>query len=244
MLKKILTMSTVASSILVAHPSQAMFCCCGDKDDEETRSLHQPTATHTNIQGQAQYFTIETTAHINREEPVPVITTNIQSGALQQQERLVSQQNPTYETQIISNGNIQIVLPKNLTIQTNLDGSTSLALRNVFNIEVFPNYDTALTNNKDVEKTHQVKLTLETKESLEHKMNLFYKDVRGKVQEDDKTAAENVINCIQVIVNQYPDDGPYPVKVRQDPNTKSCMVLFKIEDSALLVKGPARPEKK
>ena len=218
MIKKILTTSTIATSILFAHPCYSMFCCCGGEDEQEKKAS-TPLKKHLQQQ----------TPQVNNtsSQRAPLHKNNLEKSS---------------KRQVISHGNTRIEFPKNLSVVSNKDGSTLLALKDIFNIRFFPNYDSAVKTNTDVQALHNIKLILKSKQSLTWRMGAFYKDVREKMEENNKEVTEDIIKCIENIVDEI--QAPYPVKFAVDQNTTSCSVLFKIEESALWIKGPGASKKK
>jgi hypothetical protein len=253
MIKKVLTLCIMTFSLLFISPCYAMWGCCGGDEEPENPTQQTKLLDPQEVECRKQE------AQKKKEEDAQKATQlEVQSrqmailavAAKQEAKQLQKQadalkpggEKSKDDLQIITHGSVTVTLPKALTPMVYEDGSLSLSLNNFFYMRIYKNYDAAIENNADVKALHQIKMPLKSKDSLIRRMNLFYQDLRDKMSQNDKSVIEETIACIQLLVDEIPQTGPFLVKFGED-NSGSCAVLFPINVGVILMKGPAEQER-
>ena len=215
MLKKILISGAFSTLILFVHPCFAFFCC-GDDD-----GLTAPLNINT---GKLENQNIE-------------IFCGTTSNAPFEQAREYAAQTPgaSVQRQVEKIGDFLIEFPPSLVIVNKEDGTRLLTLEGIFYLKIFPSYDDACEIDKFVKGMHRLPVAIKSKKDLERRIDLFFNIARNSVDEKDRAATEEVINCIQIILDSIPEQGPFPVKFAAEGLSGSHYVLFRIEDGALLI---------
>jgi len=243
MRKKFLLSGTIATFCLFNQSCYSMFCCAEDEEQKPIVSKTQASTT-TNISATTQY-------------EIRMQQIEQQLKEKQTREQAVANQSPitslpatkrmpdttidsdTSEYKIITHGKLMIEIPKNLTLVNNTDGSKSVLLKNIFSMQIFANYDAAVGGNSEVWAINGIQMVFRNKNSVTKRMDTFYNEITEKAEEEDKKTSEGVISFIKVIVDEILEEGPYPVKFGEDLETQTSIVLFRIKDGALFMKGPA-----
>jgi hypothetical protein len=254
MIKKILTMSTIASSFLFVSPCYAMFCCCGGDEEEERSSLTHTTQSQ-NFQEQerqkkeAQKQKEEEERNrkeaqkLEEQAKLMAIIATQEVGRLQRkasQLRSALPQEQKEESQAMTLLSLPKILSGLFTSVSTEEGVQTLALRDSVYVLIYDSYDDALSSNTELQKVHQTAQVLNKKSAAQRGMQLFYKDMRTKGGTEDQDDIEQFILLCEKIMGVMPEEHP-PVKFGQDLKTQRSLLLIRMDNGAFFAKGPAAP---